>query len=126
MLSGAVLYAKDLRRLVEFYSALGGKTVDGKEGEFTTLEAKGIKLIVLQIPEHIAAKIKIETPPTVRAETPLKPIILVSSIDSALDEIPAFGGSPLPGSARWEFDGHQIQDIFDPEGNVVQLWQPNA
>ena len=123
MLKGAVLYAKDLGKLAEFYLVLGGTATSTQEGEFVTIEAHGSELIILQAPQHVASQIQITDPPAVRASTSIKPILLVDSIDETITKFPESGGMILPNSSQWEFNGHLVQDIVDPEGNVVQLWQ---
>ena len=124
MLKGAVLYVKNLENMVAFFSALGGDVSHSEPGEFATLTSSGTELILLQVPEHIAAAIEITAPPAIRSGTPIKPILLVASIPEALEVLPKTGGMKVPEANIWEFQGHLIQDIVDPEGNVIQLWQP--
>jgi len=126
MLRGAVLYAKDLENLVVFYSALGGDIVEDVQSDFATFKAFETELIILQTPEHVSSQIEIADPPVVRSGTPLKLIISVSSIDLALKAVSESGGAILPGSNPWKFGDNLVQDIVDPEGNVVQLWQPTS
>ena len=123
MLAGAVLYAKDLERLVSFYVGIGGKPTDGAEGEFAAIATSDAELIILQTPEQIASQIVIETPPVVKVATPLKPIVNVKSINDVVQNLPELGGMLVPGSSQWQFRKSLVQDIVDPEGNVVQLWQ---
>lgn len=124
MLKGAVLYAKDLERLIEFYIAIGGQRTDGKEGEFAVVTSSETEFILLQVPKEIAAQIVIDEPPSVRSATPVKPIFETLSIDSVLQILPTFGGRPVPGAKPWKFRHYMVQDVVDPEGNVIQLWQP--
>ncbi|MEM9795297.1 MAG: hypothetical protein AAF919_02340 [Pseudomonadota bacterium] len=124
MLKGAVLYAKSLKKLRQFYLAIGGRQTDDSDDEYVAIAtASGAELIILQVPEEIAQQIVIETPPAIRGATPLKPIIEVSSIDDALKAVAQFDGRPVPGAQRWTFRDYAVQDIVDPEGNVIQLWQ---
>ncbi|MEM8731507.1 MAG: hypothetical protein AAGF79_16475 [Pseudomonadota bacterium] len=124
MLKGAVLYAKNLEKLTQFYLAIGGKQTDGVAGEFAVMANSDAELILLQTPEGIASQIVIEDPPAMRSATPLKPILNVSSIDDVLAGLSELGGRPVPGSKPWKFRQYLVQDIIDPEGNVIQLWQP--
>ncbi len=126
MLRGAVLYAKDLENLVAFYSALASDAVEDIENDFATFKASETELIILQTPEHISSQIEIVDPPVVRSATPLKPIISVPSIDLALKAVSESGGAILPGASPWKFRDNLVQDIVDPEGNVVQLWQSTS
>lgn len=124
MLKGAVLYAKNLDKLTQFYLAIGGQQTDGNEGEFAVIASSETELIILQAPQEIASQIVIESPPAIRGATPLKPILEVSSVDDVLRSLSDFGGRPVPGAKLWKFRQHFVQDIVDPEGNVIQLWQP--
>lgn len=123
MLKGAVLYVKDLDRLARFYAALGGGILDQSEGEFAILRSGEAELIIVQAPTHVAARIVVEDPPVARSETPIKPVIGVPSLAAALAAVAEFGGAQ--GAEPWRFRGHLIQDIIDPEGNIIQLHQPD-
>ncbi len=123
MLKGAVLYAKNLEKLSSFYVGIGGKQTDGADGEFAAIATSDAELIILQTPEQIASQIVIENPPAVRTATPLKPIVNVTSIEEVVQNLPELGGMIVPGSSQWQFRSNLVQDIVDPEGNVVQLWQ---
>ncbi|WP_171098188.1 MULTISPECIES: hypothetical protein [unclassified Ruegeria] len=126
MLKGAVLYAKDLKKLRAFYLAIGGKQTDGIDGEFAAISNADTELIILQVPQTIAPQIVIEDPPVVRSGTPMKPIISTISIADVLEILPEIGGRPVPDMKQWKFRQNLVQDIVDPEGNVVQLWQPES
>ncbi len=124
MISGGVLYAKDLSKMVDFYVALNGGTVEDADDDFALITSGGTQFVILEIPGHISAQIQISDPPRVRAETPLKPVISVPDMDRAVTAVTEGGGALLPDAAQWRFKGNLVQDIVDPEGNVVQLWQP--
>lgn len=123
MLKGAVLYAKSLENLAQFYLHIGGQITDERTGEFSVIANGGTELIILQAPSEIASQIVISDPPAIRSATPLKPILETSSIEDVLHELSKFGGRPVPGAEIWKFRQYLVQDIVDPEGNVVQLWQ---
>lgn len=120
MTAAAVIYAKDLERLVAFYAALGLE-VDEIESDFAVLLGAGLELSIVQIPGPIAAQIAISTPPQARTKTPIKLAILVPSIDKSIEATQAFGGRIKEDAKRWQFRGHALQDAVDPEGNVYQL-----
>lgn len=124
MLRGAVLYAKSLENLTQFYLGIGGRQTDGSAGEFAVIANSGTELIILQVPNKIASQIVIENPPAMRSATPMKPILEATSIDEVLEVLPHLGGRPVPGANIWKFRQYLVQDIVDPEGNIVQLWQP--
>ena len=95
MIRGAVLYAKELAKLRDFYLALGGQVTDGDNDEYVVITTCGADLIVLQTPEHISSQIEISDPPQVRAGTPLKPIVEVISMNQARTAVLAAGGTIL-------------------------------
>ena len=62
-LIGAVLYAKDLQRPVEFYSAVAGLNVQSVQKGFAILGREASQLVIVQIPKRIADSIDISAPP---------------------------------------------------------------
>jgi predicted enzyme related to lactoylglutathione lyase len=124
MTLAAVIYAKDLDRLVAFYSALGLTIAEAEHGDYAVLTAPHVELSVVQIPRHIASQIEISNPPQARSQTPIKLVFVVPSIDGALEAARARGGRVDEGSKRWPFRGHAVQDAIDPEGNQYQLREP--
>jgi catechol 2,3-dioxygenase-like lactoylglutathione lyase family enzyme len=124
MTTAAVIYAKDLERLVEFYKVLGLEVDEVERGDFAVLLGDGLELSIVQIPKQIASQIEISTPPQARTRTPLKLVFFVPSIDESLDATRVLGGRSKEDAKRWQFRGHALQDAVDPEGNVYQLREP--
>lgn len=125
MTHAAVMYAKNLDRMVSFYTKTFGLTVaEAQRGDYAVLTGPEVELSIVQIPEHIASQIEISSPPHARSRTPIKLAFVVSSIDETLDATRLRGGRIEDGSKRWQFRGHAIQDAIDPEGNVYQLREP--
>lgn len=124
MIQGAVIYAKELKRLVTFYSALKFEIKEMKQEEYAVLTCASSELNIVKIPKHIAANIDIANPPKIRSETPIKLCFLVRSIVDTLTAVISIGG--LTKGEQWEFRGRLIQDVVDPEGNVLQLMQANG
>jgi hypothetical protein len=79
-LIGAVLYAKDLPRLVEFYSAVAGLHVRTIQEGFAVLGQQPSQLVIVRIPKRIAQSITIETPPVHREDAPFKLVFAVVDI----------------------------------------------
>jgi predicted enzyme related to lactoylglutathione lyase len=90
-LIGAVLYAKDLDRLVEFYSSVAGIEPQGIEKGFAILESRASHFVILRIPKRIADTIEIATPPEPRENTPLKLVFGVEDIAHARERAAALG-----------------------------------
>lgn len=122
MTHAAVIYAKDLDRMVAFYTAALGLAVDeSARGDYAVLLGPNLELSIVQIPQHIASQIELSDPPRARESTPIKLAFVVSSIDETLEAARLLGGRMKDGSRRWQFRGHVVQDAVDPEGNVYQL-----
>lgn len=120
-LIGAVLYAKDLRRLADFYSAVTGLQVNTIREGFAVLGPVSAQLVIVQIPSRIAEAIRIETPPVCREDTPIKLVFAVADLSAARDVARDRGGAVKPVEREWDFDGVKVCDGYDPEGNVFQL-----
>jgi len=126
MAIGAVLYAKNLNHLIDFYQRLNLELVEKEDGDYAVLEsidAPGAVLTLVQAPAQIADSIEISTPPVVRSSNPIKLTLLVGSIDALLGGIDEHGGISNTAIKRWKFRNHDHHDIVDPEGNVIQLKQ---
>jgi predicted enzyme related to lactoylglutathione lyase len=122
-LMGAVLYAKDLDRLVEFYSSVAGIEPQSIEKGFAILGSRPSQFVILRAPKHIADTIVIATPPEPRKDAPLKLVFGVDDIAHARDRAAELGGAMNAAEREWEFEGAKVCDGYDPEGNVFQLRQ---
>jgi predicted enzyme related to lactoylglutathione lyase len=122
-LMGAVLYAKDLDRLVEFYSSVAGIEPQSVDKGFAILGAKPSQFVILRIPRRIADTIDVAKPLEPREDTPLKLVFGVEDIAHARDRASELGGAMNAAEREWEFEGARVCDGYDPEGNVFQLRQ---
>src|SRR5262245_40562795 len=118
---GAVIYAKDYRALAKFYERVAGLTQREADEEYVLLAAPSFQLVILQIPQRIAANITGDKPPRKRENTPIKLFLNVSSIEDARHAAKVLGGELNPAEAEWKFHGVKRCDGIDPEGNVFQL-----
>ena len=123
---GAVIYAKDFRALASFYERVAGLTQREADEEYVLLEAPSFQLVILQIPERIAANFTIEKPPRKRENTPIKLFLNVSSIENARQTAKELGGELYGAEREWKFHGVKRCDGIDPEGNVFQLQEAPA
>jgi predicted enzyme related to lactoylglutathione lyase len=124
--AGAVLYAKDFRRLAEFYRRVAGLQEREAADDFICLESNAFQLVVLQIPVHIAETITIEIPPRRPESTPIKLVFFVASVEAGRVAARENGGELNPPEREWSFQGDKVCDGVDPEGNVFQLRQQSA
>ena len=119
--AGAVLYAKDMDRVVAFYAGARGFATAGRDEEHVRLESPAFQLVVLRMPSRIASAIEIAVPPARRANMPVKLVFFVPSIAAVRASAPALGGILNGAGKEWLFDGCKVCDGIDPEGNVIQL-----
>src|SRR5262245_49963022 len=124
-LIGAVLYAKDLGRLVDFYSSVAGMEPQTIEKGYAILGGGPSQFVIVRIPKRIADTIDIATPPEPREDTPLKLVFAVEDIARARDRAAELGGAMNAVEREWEFDHAKVCDGHDPEGNVFQVRQPD-
>jgi hypothetical protein len=122
-LTGAVLYAKDLQRLVEFYSAVTCLDVQSVQRGFAILGQPPSQLVIVRIPKRIADSIDISTPPERRDDTPIKLVFSVEDVASVRNRAAERGGAMNAVEREWEFEGVRVCDGHDPEGNVFQIRQ---
>ena len=117
--AGVLIYAKNLEDVSLFYERVLAGTVLHADAEHKVLLSNGMRLIVHAIPPHIADSIVIGIPPEPREEQAIKPFFTVASLAAAA-RIAAECGGLVCGTAR---DGPDIrmQNVCDPEGNIVQL-----
>lgn len=122
----ATVYAQDLQRLAGFYERLLSLARLEAQGSFVLLaDAAGtLELVIVQVPEPMAAQIDITAPPQVREDTPIKLSFAVPAIEALRERIAAAGGQLKPADAGWAWRGARHLDGVDPEGNVFQLREP--
>ena len=119
--AGAIVYAKDIARLSQFYAAVAGLEIVHEVADHVVLESETHELVVVAIPAATAARIVISTPPARREDTALKLSFLVDSLAEARSAARAAGGDLNPPEKEWDFQGLRVCDGCDPEGNMIQL-----
>lgn len=126
MQAGAVIFAKDLKKISEFYKQVIGFEVSDVNEAFVKLQKGAFELVVLQIPKHVAARIEVGIPPLRRENTPIKLVFFVKSLGGMGEMVKELGGELNSRDKEWEFDNHIVCDGCDPEGNVFQLRAPHG
>jgi predicted enzyme related to lactoylglutathione lyase len=117
--AGVFIYAKDLPRLAAFYVAVLDMREVHATGEMAILASPDLQLLVHRIPAHIAADIRIETPPVRREDCAIKFFATVPSLTDAGASAASLGGQLF--DERWEGPGFVVCNAMDPEGNVFQV-----
>ena len=119
----ATVYAKDARRLADFYAALLGLERAEEGATFVVLVSEGVELAIVQVPPALAEAIVVLEPPEVREDTPIKLSYLVADVEGVRPVVVRSGGGLAAAEAAWTWRGHLHLDGWDPEGNVFQLRQ---
>jgi predicted enzyme related to lactoylglutathione lyase len=120
---GAVIYAKNLPVVSEFYAGVLGFEVAHSEAGHVVLDSPWFQLVLLSIPKAIASAIEITSPPVRREETPIKLVFIVPSLAVCREAAAKLGGEVNPSEREWRFQRSIVCDGCDPEGNVFQLRQ---
>jgi len=122
----AVIFAKDIELLARFYREVAEMTEVFKDKDHIVLDEDGFQIVVHGIPKKIAATIKINIPPEIRDQTPLKICLPVTSIEQARSRAAELGGCVGPKTKEWVARGFKACDGNDPEGNVFQVRESEA
>jgi catechol 2,3-dioxygenase-like lactoylglutathione lyase family enzyme len=121
---GAVIFAKDLKRMARFYEVVAGLTVVHTASDHVVLMCQGLELVVHTIPEAVASAIDVTEPPELRDEAAIKLSLPVPSLAAARSRAARLGGAVGPQESEWDGGGYRACDGYDPEGNVVQFREP--
>ncbi len=117
--SGVLIYAKQLDSMSAFYQRVLAAREVHADAQHRVLRSVDAELILHAIPPHIAAEIRIESPPQPREEQAIKPFFTVAILAEAERAAVACGGSvhgPL-----WPGPGTRLRNVCDPEGNILLL-----
>ncbi len=121
--AAAVVYAKNLKRIAEFYERVASLSLKRAAEDHVVLVSESFELVVVQIPRHLAESIEIEEPPVRRTRNPVKLVFFVEDIAAAREVANAQSGALNGPDDEWVFEGNRVCDGHDPEGNVFQLRQ---
>jgi hypothetical protein len=124
--NGAVLFAKDAKRVARFYELVAGMKRTHEDPGIIVLESPGSQLVVHPIPLRIARTLTIDTPPARRTLAAVKLVFAVKSIADARKIAPGLGGALEPPPRMFEARGFRACDGVDPEGNVIQFREKAA
>ena len=119
--TGAVLFARDLALVREFYQAVLSLDAERVEEDHVVIASPKLQLVIHRIPGDIAATIQIDSPPRPRTETAIKLVLEVANLAAARDLARRHGGELSAPEREWEYQGARVCDGTDPEGNVVQF-----
>ena len=114
----AVLFAKDARRVARFYVRVFGAKVLAEDVYHAALDVHGFRLIVHQIPPHLAKDVEIHNPPWRRESGAIRLDYPVDDIVEARNAARQLGGQIDDAPPAWAEPESRFFLGFDPEGNV--------
>lgn len=117
--AGVLIYASDRDRLERFYTEVAGMRRLHADDHVAVLESDDLQLVLHRIPAHIAADIRIATPPERREDVAIKCFLTVPDLDEAGRRMAALGGALF--DERWHGPDFAMCNAMDPEGNVFQV-----
>ena len=121
VLGKVMLYAKDIKRMTEFYRDVLGFTVLPSRydsSEFVVLDAGSAQLCLHQIPDVIARNIDISEPAEPRTLAAVKIMYVIEDVAGMRETLIARG---TPMGAIQNFPPLTYCDGQDPEGNIFQI-----
>lgn len=124
LLGGAVIFAVELQRMVNFYQGVMDLRPGVEEKTYRKLNSQGVELLIHLLPPHIASTIIIDSPPIPRDSAVTKLVYVVQNLAAARTRAAELGGCVYAVDKQWEFENTIVCDGWDPEGNVFQLRQP--
>ena len=113
----AVLFVKDLPRVAAFYSKALGMKVTASDEHHSAFDCAGFRLVVHQIPKHIAEAIVVDQPPRRRVTAALRLDYPVRNIADSRQAARALGGDIDETPPPWADSGANFFFGYDPEGN---------
>jgi catechol 2,3-dioxygenase-like lactoylglutathione lyase family enzyme len=119
--TGAVLFAKKLDQIANFYSSVLGLREANRDDDHILLESPGFQLVVHRIPGHAESLLEVAEPAARRASAAFKPVFFVQSLENVRTMAKTHGGTMESRDQQWSFNGVAVCDGVDPEGNVIQF-----
>lgn len=119
--TGALLFAKDLAALSNFYQAVLGASASQWAEDHVVIASTKLRLLIHRLPADVAANVQVASPPRTRSETAIKLVFEVASIAAARRSAGEHGGQLFPAASEWVDGDFRVCDGTDPEGNVVQF-----
>lgn len=117
----AVIFAKNLAKLVSFYEQLVPMTVLHSYQDYTVLDSQTMQLVIHAIPPQFAEQLDITEPPELRTNMPIKLCIPVASLATARATAANVGGQLYAPEQEWQAGSFRACDGYDPEGNIIQF-----
>lgn len=116
----AVLYARDMNRLLDFYCAVLNRRCVYRDAWHAVLRCGIFALDIHQLPAH-ALQASAGDSTDIRKQAAVKLSFPVDSIERARRVAAEHGGELDVPPPRWVVEQQKICDGADPEGNVFQL-----
>ncbi len=117
--AGILIYAMDVQRVSHFYAVLLSAQVRHADSMHQVLQYGQIQLIIHAIPEVYRANASDPNGIAPRIEQAFKPFFTVPSLLEAAKTVAELGGQLF--GPVWPAPNLQVQNVCDPEGNMIHL-----
>jgi hypothetical protein len=116
----AVLFARDQKKIAEFYSKVGAIAIRRSDDYHSVLQIDGFDLVVHQIPPHLLPDSD-GAPPRRREQTAVRLDFPIADLERARLAAASTGGAVDEQPPPWAGDDRSFFLGQDPEGNVFGL-----
>ncbi|MGW8367704.1 MAG: VOC family protein [Gammaproteobacteria bacterium] len=113
----AVLFAKNLEKLVRFYTEALGLTKGASDDSHAVLTCRDFELIIHQIPQPAADHVRIEQPPVRRSGSAMRLDYRVVDLEGSRERSKQLGGIIDEQPPEWAQGDANFVLGHDPEGN---------
>jgi predicted enzyme related to lactoylglutathione lyase len=120
----AVSFAKDHRRVSNFYIQVFSARVTREDLEHADLACDGFRLVVQRIPDAIAKAVVLTDPPRRRENAALRLDFTIGDIARSRSDARSLGGAIDDQPPPWAA-GVAFYLGYDPEGNVFGITSAN-
>jgi predicted enzyme related to lactoylglutathione lyase len=119
-----ILFAKDARKVAQFYAEVLGADVSAEAEHHTALEVQGFRLVIHRIPGEYAKLVDVRNPPVRREMGPIRLDFGVADVVEARKLAKNHGGQIDDQPPPWAGTTNFFLGS-DPEGNVFGVSDAN-
>lgn len=122
-MSKIVLWVSDMDAQVNFYSSLLDVKQAIREPGFAELSSETNTVLMHELPQEYRASVPLTAQLKAQQEVAIKPVFVVTDIAAVRENVSSTLGT-IQGSEK-TYGASTYLDVVDPEGNIIQLEQPN-
>ncbi len=122
MKPGLVIYVNNLKVMSDFYEKLFNLRIRETNENYVALENEQIELVLLKTETSSRVGSSNQSGFKIRESTPIKPVFIVDEpIEKIRATVKSLGSGFNSSETEWKFNGYNVCDGWDPEGNIFQV-----